>query len=452
MKNISLCFYEDHGFTNFGPLTDTRPVWALRCGAFTLGEKLLRQFQIWKYSIILRDSLTSSYIERKEIERKERPELPVCTQFNSKTQTETVLFVNGQAKFNGTSIKKLKNESDEVVYTLNQQPAAIRLSSKNLDRIRWINNGQFDQDSIRFLKRRPIEGRFFNYPWELVNQAESEIAEDLDMVRAYKPGSQLSFPEYVTVRNPANIESTGDIRLCPGLVIDAQNSIVRLENGSTLGPGVILDARSGPIWIDENADIQAGAILIGPVYIGSDSIVRPGARLSSGVCLGPHCRLGGEISNTIIIGYSAKQHSGYIGTSYIGEWVNLGATTDNSDLKNNYRPVEVQLRGVKINTGSLHFGVVIGDFCRTAIQTRLNTGTIIGTCCNIFGPDFPDKAIPSFTWFGSNGYQEYRIKKALETISVVMPRRGRKLTPALKKLLQEIFNASALDRERFLSL
>ena len=147
-----------------------------------------------------------------------------------------------------------------------------------------------------------------------------------------------------------------------------------------------------------------------------------------------------------MLGYSNKQHSGYLGSSYIGEWVNFGAATDNSDLKNNYRPVEVMIEGEKVDSEDLHVGSIIADHCKTAIHTRLNTGTVVGVCCNLFGSDFPAKYIPSFTWFGSENYVEYYVKKALETIAVVMERRDMRLTPAMSELLKGIFSSTEHER------
>ena len=243
-----------------------------------------------------------------------------------------------------------------------------------------------------------------------------------------------------------DVRVTGEVDIRPGVVIDAEEYPVRLETGVRLGPGMIIDASEGPVWIAEGSIIEAGAVLMGPIYIGPGSIVAKHARLCDGVSLGPQCRVGGEIAKTIIQGYSNKQHSGYLGSSYVGSWVNLGAATDNSDLKNTYKPIDVVIGGEKVATGELHIGVFIGDFCRTAIQTRLNSGTVAGVCCNIIGGDFPLKNIPAFMWFDSSGYQEYRFDKALETIRTMMPRRGKQLTPALETLLKEIYSRYEDDR------
>ncbi|MFN3822157.1 MAG: hypothetical protein ACK4OO_07460, partial [bacterium] len=218
---------------------------------------------------------------------------------------------------------------------------------------------------------------------------------------------------------------------------------------------VILNSQYGPIWIDKKALIQSGAILKGPLYIGPYSIVRPGAQIMGNVSLGPHCRVGGEISQVVIQGYSNKQHGGYLGTSYIGEWVNLGAGTDNSDLKNNYRPISVNLytfpeqeSGAQslnweiLNSNSIHLGVFIGDYTRTAIGTRLNSGGILGTCCHILSPDFPQKTLPPFSWVTNEGLEIYHWEKAIDTIGVIMSRRGKILTPLRNSALAQLYRTS----------
>ena len=279
----------------------------------------------------------------------------------------------------------------------------------------------------------------------------SQIKEDFNLVQSIHPATRCKYPDDIIVRNDKNLISSGDVRIGAGAILDAEGDRIRLENGVKINSGVIIEAEDGPVWIAENAVIEAGAIIKGPAYIGPNSIVRSEARLSDGVSLGPHCRVGGELSSVILQGYSSKQHSGYLGNSYLGSWVNLGAATDNSDLKNNYKPVSVAINGEDINTGSLHVGVFLSDFVRTAIHTRLNSGTMVGVCCNLFGNDFPAKEIPAFTWQGSDGYQSYKFSKALETMKTIMGRRQRSMTMALEALLKEIHDATAGQRHSFMA-
>ncbi len=439
MENEAICLFEDHGFSFFGPLVDTRPVWELRCGAYTLGERLLKQFKADESHFKMRKSLIPSH------------ELRYAKQeFSADTGFKTVLFLNGRADFDDQTIAKISESDSEAVFTTGKHIAAIRLSKNNVNKIRWNAESLLDENSIGNLKKIRVKCRLFQYPWELVGATADKIIYDLQLARNERPGVSPVFPEDVFIRSSDNIKTLGKTYIGPGAVLNAEDFGIRLEEGVTIRPGAVIDAKDGPVWIDENAVIMPGAVIIGPAYIGRNSIIRPLARLYGGVSFGPHCRVGGEVSSTVIIGYSSKQHSGYLGSSYVGEWVNFGAGTDNSDLKNNYKPVDVTLNKLKIDTGDLHVGAIVSDFCRTAIQTRLNSGTVAGICCNLFGPDFPSKYVPSYIWFGSDGYQEYRLDKALETIAAVMPRRGRELTPELETLLRDIFAESKRERDDFL--
>lgn len=435
MKKISICLFEDKSTKWFGPLTFTRPVWELRIGAYTFLQKLRLQFPEQGFRFSCRTKITRSYAGSTDL-----------GPLKDHLDTDVVLFVNGRMILDNDNVQQLLEGTEECLYLSGDEVAAFRVKTSNLARIRWNDENILDTDCLKPLPGKAIKARLFRYPWELIKNSGNEICSDLALAKRHYPGSPLSIPSYVTVRNPGNIEFIGEVNFYPGVIIDAENNIVRFGNNTKIGSGVILDSNDGPIWIDDDTEIQPGAIIQGPVHIGKNSIVRPGAKISNGVSLGPHCRVGGEVSATIMIGYSNKQHSGYLGSSYIGEWVNFGAATDNSDLKNNYRPVDVMIEGEKIDSGDLHVGSIIADHCKTAIHTRLNTGTVVGVCCNLFGSDFPVKYVPSFTWFGSDSYVEYKVEKALETIAVVMSRRGKTLTPAMSELLKDIFLSTAHER------
>lgn len=437
MNRQNLCIYEDTGYKGFGPLTETRAVWDLRCGAFTLAEKHVARFHPFRINYHLRRKLQPLYEEYG------------CSAetLNPKIEGDSWLFVNGRVILEGDAAEKLTSTGDDVLFTCNSTPIAFRLSGDNLKRIDLRSGDPIDYTGLEGLRKIDVAAQVMNYPWELVNAAGEQIISDLDLALTENPGSYPEENRFVRVSILDKVKVTGEVDIRPGVVIDAEAHPVRLEEGVRLGPGVIIDADKGPVWIAAGATIEAGAALMGPVYIGPDSIVRRHGRIYNGVCLGPHCRVGGEIHKTIIQSYSNKQHSGYLGTSYVGSWVNLGASTDNSDLKNTYKPVEVTIGGEKINTGNLHVGVFIGDFSCTAIQTRLNSGTVIGVSCNIIGADFPVKDIPAFTWVGSSGYHEYSLNKALETNRSIMSRRNKTLTPAMTTLLEDIFKSSR-DRRR----
>jgi len=216
-------------------------------------------------------------------------------------------------------------------------------------------------------------------------------------------------------------------------------SNIHISDSAKISAGVILDASEGPIIIDENAFIDIGVMIKGNTYIGKNSKINPGAKLNGEISIGPYCKIGGEIEATIFHGYSNKQHDGYIGHSYIGEWVNLGANTNNSDLKNNYGKIKFDLGYKKINSNEIFIGSMIGDFSKVGISTMLNTGTYIGLGANVFGGDFQDKFIQSFSW-GKEDVTDF--KKFLSTLEVVKSRRDKNISRNEKNLLYTLYNNS----------
>ena len=214
---------------------------------------------------------------------------------------------------------------------------------------------------------------------------------------------------------------------------------IHISDSAKISAGVILDASEGPIIIDENAFIDIGVMIKGNTYIGKNSKINPGAKLNGEISIGPYCKIGGEVEATIFHGYSNKQHDGYIGHSYIGEWVNLGANTNNSDLKNNYGKIKFDLGFKKIDTNEMFIGSMIGDFSKIAISTMLNTGTYIGIGANVFGSGFQDKLIQSFSW-GKKEVTDF--KKFLSTLEVVKSRRDENISEKEKNLLRTLYNNS----------
>ena len=214
---------------------------------------------------------------------------------------------------------------------------------------------------------------------------------------------------------------------------------IHISTSGRISAGVILDASDGPIIIDDNVFIDIGALIKGPTYIGKESTINPGTKIRGNVSIGPCCKIGGEVEDTTFHGYSNKQHDGYLGHSYIGEWVNLGANTNNSDLKNNYSNIKFQIAEDIINTKEMFLGCMVGDYSKTGISTMINTGSYIGLGCNVFGGDFQDKYISSFSW---GREAKVDLDKFLDTLKIVKNRRNKTITAAEKDLLIKIYNFS----------
>jgi UDP-N-acetylglucosamine diphosphorylase/glucosamine-1-phosphate N-acetyltransferase len=235
-------------------------------------------------------------------------------------------------------------------------------------------------------------------------------------------------------------------RLGPGVFLLGKRAHLRVVRNAVVEPGVVLDTRSGPIIIDSGALVRGPGRIEGPCYIGPDCIV-DGARLRPGVSLGRCCRVSGEVEESVFMDFSNKHHDGFLGHSYVGSWVNLGAQTCNSDLKNNYTNVSVWLDGRLVDTGSIKVGCFVGDHVKTAIGTMINTGAVIGPGCNIFGGAVR-KHLPPFSWGCSESFKEHGIEKMLETAATVMARRRQRLSPEQAAAIKDLFHHTSELRKK----
>ncbi len=250
-------------------------------------------------------------------------------------------------------------------------------------------------------------------------------------------------------------EIASDIRLkklIPSTPTDPHTIIYGKENvfchESAEVRAAILNAENGPIHIDEGAVINEGSILYGPLSIGSRSVISPGAKIRGGTTIGPNSKVGGEVNNSVLFGFSNKAHDGFLGNSVIGEWCNLGADTNNSNLKNNYD--EVKLWNFRLKrfqkTGKQFCGLIMGDHSKCSINTMFNTGTVVGVGANIFGSGFHSNLIPSFSWGGPQGRTTFQLKRFFQTSEIAMKRRGQELSENDKEIFQWVFENTSENR------
>jgi UDP-N-acetylglucosamine diphosphorylase/glucosamine-1-phosphate N-acetyltransferase len=259
--------------------------------------------------------------------------------------------------------------------------------------------------------------------------------------------SRIEFPWDIFTKNDAELRKDFDL-LTKGNVsqpIDASNKVIGnqlfIEEGAKI-QCAILNTETGPIYIDKNAEIMEGSIIRGPFYLGEHATLKLGTKIYGATTIGKECKVGGEVSNSVIFGYSNKAHDGFIGNTVIGEWCNLGADTNCSNLKNNYSLVDIyNYRQEKMmSTGQQFCGLIMGDYSKTGINTMLNTGTVVGICSNIFGAGFPSKHIPSFSWCSIDNTEIYQLEKGIETIERMKARRGLKLEEREKQILKFLFD------------
>jgi UDP-N-acetylglucosamine diphosphorylase/glucosamine-1-phosphate N-acetyltransferase len=260
-----------------------------------------------------------------------------------------------------------------------------------------------------------LAGRLLDRPWHLVAANPDRIAADVEHLW------------------PASPDPEGIFRIGAGAI--------SLAEGATIEPGVHVDVRGGPVRLAEGASVEGPARLTGPLFVGARSRIVGGSVGTSSI--GPVCIVRGEVAESVFLGYVNKAHDGHIGHALLGRWVNLGAFTTNSDLKNNYRPVRVWTPGGDVDTGLLKVGCFVGDHVKSGIGTPINTGTVIGAGSNVFGGIMPPTVVPPFSWGSGPDLRDHRFPKFLETALRAMERRQEELTPGMARIFEEAWEATA---------
>jgi UDP-N-acetylglucosamine diphosphorylase/glucosamine-1-phosphate N-acetyltransferase len=318
------------------------------------------------------------------------------------------------------------------------------LPSKNLvNIIKGLEENQavfFDDEPIAFFTTEAQEVDFetfdviqytyddvlrIEHTWDIFSKNGEAIKRDFEIIT--KDRESQPIPKSIWTKNPENIF---------------------IEKGATL-EFCTLNASEGPIYIGKDAEIMEGALVRGPFALCEHSTLKMGAKIYSNTTIGPHSKVGGEVNNSVIFGYSNKGHDGFLGNSVLGEWCNLGADTNNSNLKNNYAEVRLwdyETEGFA-RTGLQFCGLMMGDHSKCGINTMFNTGTVVGVSANIFGSGFPRNFVPSFSWGGSGGFTTYKTDKAFEVAKVVMSRRGIEFSEIDAKILEQVFEETAKWRK-----
>jgi UDP-N-acetylglucosamine diphosphorylase/glucosamine-1-phosphate N-acetyltransferase len=387
MKKMQLILFDHNSWDNLLPLTFTRPVSDLRLGIMTIAEK-------WEYELGIGSSpLTKDYL------RDKYPCRPV----------EDNLFINASLlpdNKNLDAIGGLKEKQSLVKEGLLLAARSGRSGCDSFDPEPWIKEA----------KEYAYDISLVDYPWKIFRLNGQEIEADFRRITRGRSSEKLS--DTVRVDRPENVFVEPGFR----------------------GGYFTLNASRGPIYLGANSEIMEECVIRGPFALGEGAVVKMGAKIYGPTTIGPYCKVGGEINNSVLHSNSNKTHDGYLGNSVLGEWCNLGADTNNSNLKNNYAEVKVwnYPSGKFIGTGNQFCGLIMGDHSKCGINTMFNTGTVVGVSANIFGSGFPNTFIPSFSWGGAAGFTEYRMGKMLETANLVMKHRGTKLSPEDLRILEHI--------------
>ncbi len=417
MQRIAL--FEDDTSRQFAPLTLLRPVFELVCGQGSVRERLMRHVEDAEWGALVREELTDSY-------REEQPTVVVNDmQWLSHSPT---LLLNGRWLPEPTAIRDL---DPDTVSVIDDTPVALVLHPDEVPLLETLPIGTVISQLAVSRQAVPVDGTLLQYPWNLIEHNGEQLIAD--------------FQRRVTRPTKANID--------PRVAILGSDDDVFIHPTAELDPFVVIDARSGPVWIDEQAHLQAFTRVEGPCFIGRESQLFR-ANVKAGTTIGPVCRVGGEIEECILHSHANKYHDGFLGHGYVCPWVNLGALTTNSDLKNDYSVVKVPLSGESIDSGSKKVGCFIGDHSKTAIGSFLNTGTSVGAMSLILpAGELLPKHVPPFSriWHGDlEALNAQGLDAGIETARIAMSRRDVELTPAMESLLRHAYRETTSERTRAL--
>lgn len=383
---MQLVFSDAQFWEDFLPLTFTRPVAEMRCGILTFSERWQKLLDSTEVSY-----LTEDYLQEKFKKYEPKESLFIVPNF---LPSENLL----------SQIKDLEL-GEALVYK--DELLAVRINMEN-----------FSLNQISKMTDIEEELLFFNQPTDLFTYNSKAINFDFELLTKGRTSAKLSATN--------------------GFLGDKNNLFI--EEGAEVEFST-LNTKTGKIYIGKNAEVMEGCNLRGPIALCNDSKFNLGAKIYGATSIGPHCKVGGEVNNIVIFGYTNKGHDGFIGNSVIGEWCNIGADTNSSNLKNNYAIVKLWNYKAKkfVNTGLQFAGLIMGDHSKAAINTQFNTGTVVGVAANIFKPGFPPNLIENFSWGGMKGDEKFKLEKAYEVAELAMGRRKVAFTDEDRNILKHIY-------------
>lgn len=392
---MNYILFDDATWQNLLPLTFTKPVSEIRIGILTITEK---------WETYLNGKLTFQTQEY------------LSSKFKA-VYTNNAVFINGKicptpellAQINNLEFNKgIKKGNTLIAYRSNTA------SALNIEEALSVS----EETTINFLS---VENT-----WDIFSKNGEAIKQDFELLTRDKTSQSLSSSNTVI----------GDAKA------------IFLEEGAIV-EAAILNTKSGPIYIGKDAEIMEGSVVRGPFALCEHSALKLSTKVYGPTTIGPHSKVGGEINNSVVFGFSNKAHDGFLGNSVIGEWCNLGADTNNSNLKNNYGNVKVYnyAQQKMVDTGLQFCGLTMGDHSKCGINTMFNTGTVVGVGANIFGGGFPPTHIPSFSWGGAEGMEDYQFDKMIETANRVYARRSISMSAEEKQILQTVFDKTKKDRK-----
>ena len=415
---MKICVFEDKDYSKLYPLTYLRAAFELRCGHTSILEKIKRKF----------DGEPFCYFVREELKQclKVRLQNELVNELDA--LRDDLIIINGKWLVTGTD--DLQKDGEDEVGISGETLVYARVKAETVRKYLKDDFWKFSESlKSNIPNRKEISSGLISFPWDLISGNAGAIKDDFDML----PRSGI----------------LGEFS--PQAAIYGDEDRVYAAKSAKVHPFVVLDTSGGPIIIDEGVIIYPFTRIEGPACIGKDSQIF-GAKVREGTSIGPVCRVGGEVEESILHGYSNKFHDGFLGHSYVCEWVNLGALTTNSDLKNDYSNVQVYINGELTDTNQTKVGCFIGDHTKTSIGTFFNTGTIVGVMSNLVGSGgVLPKLTPSFVWFVNNkALKGYGFRMSVKTAEVAMSRRDKKLTEDDRKLLEYTYRITKSERDEMI--
>lgn len=411
----TICIFEDPQYVKLLPLVYTRPVYDLRCGILTLREKIQRAYPAAETALLCRPYLA-------DVVKQQHTSLRV-----NNVDAGECLFVNGRLLATKDLAKKIPLRGSNAVFIANNTVVAVRSHGNAHQSGSKDFSDEFDVEHFSDFEKIDVDVEMIEYPWNLVAKNGEQITSDFLSLMSKIKGNKIRGKVY------------------PGAHLLNKRQIF-IDTAAIVKPGVVLDAEGGPIFIGKNAKIFPNAVIEGPAYIGMNSLIKIGAKIYENTSIGEMCKVGGEVEACILHSFSNKQHDGFLGHSYLGMWCNLGADTNNSDLKNNYGRVKVYVNGSQVDSGSQFVGLTMGDHSKSGINTMFNTGTVVGVSSNVFGAGFPPKFVPSFSWGSAEKLDTYDVGKALDVARRVMARRKVEMSAADEQLIARVFELTKRER------
>jgi UDP-N-acetylglucosamine diphosphorylase/glucosamine-1-phosphate N-acetyltransferase len=416
---MRVCLFEDRFVADLEPLTLTRPAFDLLCGLSSLADRQCRCLSPSSLSVLVRPHLAKWW-------HTQSPEVPANDA--GWLRAGPAVLVNARwlppaGRFRAGTSPCVGVVGDEVAYAV---LTPEHLSCCTPDTIDECLDGW-----KAVLPHREAGGRLFRHLWEVVDQNGEQLVADF--ADCGLPGEESA------IRNPQSAMS---------MAVVGPRDRVRVHPTARLDPMVVLDTTQGPVVIAEGAVVHAFTRLEGPCFVGPRTQLL-GAKVRAGTTLGPDCRIGGEVEASIVQGFSNKYHDGFLGHAYVGSWVNLGAGTQNSDLRNDYGPVSVTVNGRVVHTGRTKVGCYLGDHTKSGLGALLNTGTNAGAFCNLLPGSLLPRYVPSFaSWWNGAISDRADLWNLLQTAAKVMRRRGCAFTEAHADMYRAVFEQTGAERAR----